>query len=65
MHIRAALVGYQKKLLFIIMKSSSDRDNNNRHYDVIKRRIASFAITLNYHPVECVGFAVAYHYLGS
>jgi hypothetical protein len=44
------------------MKFSSDRDNNNRHYVI--QRIAGFAITLNYHPAECIGFTVAYHFLG-
>jgi hypothetical protein len=32
----------------IIMKSSSDRDNNYCHYVI--QRIAGFAITLYYHP---------------
>jgi hypothetical protein len=33
--------------IIIIVRSSSDRDNNNRHYVI--QRIADFAIMLDYH----------------
>jgi hypothetical protein len=49
-------------LPIIITKSSSVRDNNSRHCSI--QRIAGFAITLNYHQAEGLGFTVlAYHFL--
>jgi hypothetical protein len=43
------------------MKSSVDRDNNYYHYVI--QRIASFAITLYYHPAECDVIMAVYRLL--
>jgi hypothetical protein len=48
------------------MKSSSDSDNNNRHYFIQQRMVDCLRNDANnYFPAECVGFTMAYHFFGS